>query len=115
MSKTFYKLVYQAINVLEIELLLKLNIENIILKINSVLILENRQIYNTILNTNLYSLKLHYFDIFSYFSSNNINSLIDENSNLNSVNNIKKYINQLINLMMIDNKYYIDNIFILNN
>ncbi len=113
-SKSFYKIIYQGINIIKNQLLLKFNLNNIILKINSILISTNKQIYDNILNTNLYSKKLNQYDLFNFFLSNQINKIIDTNNDLISVININNYIDNIIRKLNTDNIYYLDNIIEIN-
>ena len=101
-SKLFYKLIYLAIIELEKLLLLTFNLDNILIKINSILILDNKTSYDNIKSSILYINRLYNFDIYNYITSNNINIL--------TVDNIKNYIYDIKYLMKIDNLYYLDNI-----
>ena len=101
-SKLFYKLIYLAIIELEKLLLLTFNLDNILIKINSILILDNKTSYDNIKSSILYINRLYKFDIYNYITSNNINIL--------TVDNIKNYIYNIKYLMKIDNLYYLDNI-----
>ena len=109
-SKIFYKLIYLGIIELEKLLLLTFNLNNIIIKLNSILILDNKTSYDNIKSSLLYINKLYNFDIYSFILSNNFNNLINLNNIPLTINNIKNYINNLKYLMKIDNLYYLDNI-----
>ena len=101
-SKLFYKLIYLAIIELEKLLLLTFNLDNILIKINSILILDNKTSYDNIKSSILYINRLYKFDIYYYMFSSNINIL--------TVENIRNYIYNIKYLMKIDNLYYLDNI-----
>ena len=62
-SKLFYKLIYLAIIELEKLLLLTFNLDNILIKINSILILDNKTSYDNIKSSILYINRLYNFDI----------------------------------------------------
>ena len=96
-SKKFYKLIYLAIIELEKLLLLPFNLSNITIKINSILILDNKTNYDDIKSSILYVNRLYNFDIYNY-----INTL--------TIENIRNYIYNIKYLMKIDNLYYLDNI-----
>ena len=109
-SKSFYIIVYQAINIIKKQLLLKFNLNIIVMKINSILTSTNKQTYDSIQNTNLYNQRLIKFDLFTIFLSNEINNFIDVNNDNNTLTFINIYLGNILKYMKDDNTFYLDKI-----